>query len=511
MFDALKKYSQMPGNYSTVHMFDTLYSIISVGLTYTLGGGAKAVDLFGTKLNKKWKPGEKLQMLFLAYSGARNTGAESRVAECIRQVNQVLGEDAVDINMTTLNLKEAEEYFKGYKVNLTQINYVFFGSIFKLVLNNHIVSLVEGSCWKENFSSALLLYFLYGAGLAAVLGKPSFSYAVDAGEMNRINNFVSWLLSNKTKLITRSADSNKVLESIHLPGAINRVDTAWSMPSESPEWAKQKLMELGWDGKKPLLGLAFQNYFWWPVIPDLAKFARSKITGKAEYQYKSVYFYDYDKKDRKEFEAFMKTCAEVVDWAADEYGVQPAIVAMEALDENACKELISHMKHSAILISCNEYVGTQIAAILRLLKMLITTRYHAMVLSMPGCVPFVGLSRDERIRGVMKETGLYDDYYVDYRTKDLAGVLKNKINTILSDEKQASRASEIIKQNLPYYYAQMGMLGLDIRDLVREKFPGIHIKDLDENNVLELVPYIPEEYRASAQKRFVELKRAENR
>lgn len=501
----------MPGDYKSVNLFDSLYSAISVGLTYTLGGGARAINSLGTNVNKKWKQGEKLKMLFIAYSGARNTGAESRVAECIRQVNQVLGEDVVDINMTTLNLKEAEEYFKGYKVNLHQINYVFFGSIFKLVLDNHIISLVEGSCWKENFSSALLLYFLYAAGLAEMLGKPSFSYAVDAGEMNRINNFVSWLLSKKTKLITRSADSNKVLENIHMPGAINRVDTAWSMPSESPKWARQKLMELGWDGNKPLFGLAFQNYFWWPVIPDLAKFVKSRVTGKAEYQYKSVYFYDYDEKDRQEFESFKKTCAEVMDWTADKYGVQPVIVAMEALDESACKDLIGQMKNKAILISCNEYVGTEIAAILRLLNMLITTRYHAMVLSMPGCVPFVGLSRDERIRGVMKETGLYNDYYVDYRTKELAIVLKDKIKSILADAKRASRVSEIIKQSLPYYYAQMGMLGLDIRDFVREKFPGIAIKRLDENNVLKLVPFIPEEYREGAQKKFLELKKSENR
>lgn len=511
MLNVLKKYFQMPGDYKTVNAFDLLYSFITVSLTYSLGNAAKAADMLGAKVNKKWKPGEKLQMLFIAYSGARNTGAESRVGECIKQVNQVLGEDVVDINMTTLNIREAQEYFKDCKVNFKEVNYIFFGDVFKLVLENHVVSLVEGSCWKENFSTALLLYFLYAAGLASVLGKPCFSYAVDAGEMNKINNFLSWLLSKKVKLITRSEDANKVLEKIHLPGAINRVDTAWSMPAESPQWARKKLVELGWDGKKPLLGIAFQNYFWWPVVPDLAKFLKSKLTGKAEYQYKSVYFYDYDDEDKQKYEQFKKACAEVMDWATDRYGVQPVVIAMEALDENACKELMSQMKNKAILISCNEYVGTQIAAILRLLKMLITTRYHAMVLSMPGCVPFVGLSRDERIRGVMKETGLYDDYYVDYRTQDLANVLKTKISNIFDNKKEAERVSKTIEKNLPYYYAQMGMLGLDIRDFIREKFPGINIKKLDENNVLELVPFIPEQYRESAQKKFLELKKAEGR
>ena len=196
--------------------------------------------------------------------------------------------------------------------------------------------------------------------------------------------------------------------------------------------------------------------------------AGGSIVGGLVVSHDRVYFGSADEKDEKDFEAFMKTCAETMDRAVKEHGVQPVIVAMEALDENACRELMKHMESKAILISCNEFVGVQIGAILRVLSMLVTTRYHAMVLSMPGLVPFVGLSRDERIMGVMKETGLYDDYYVDYRTSDLGGVLMKKIKSIMDDKKESGRIRGVIEENLPYYYAQMGLLGLDIRDLVRE-------------------------------------------
>jgi len=504
--EAIRKFKDMPGDYETVNFFDTLYSGLTVGLVYTLSAGARLMGL-----NKPWQPGEKLQVLFLAYSGARNTGAEVRVAECIRQVNQVLGADNIDINMMSLDIKEAEEYFKGYQVKMQHLNPVFFKDVYQHVLKNHLIVLVEGSCWKENFATALLLYFIYGAGLARKLGKPSFSYAVDAGQMNKINNFTSWLLSQDTKLITRSAMANEVLEKIHLHGAINRVDTAWSMPTASAAWADETLKKLGWDGKKKLAGLAFQNYFWWPILPNLMAFAKTLITGDKTNQYKMVYYYDYDAEDKKKYEAFRDECAAFVDKIVEKYDVQPVIVAMEALDDDACRDLVQHLQGRAILISCKEYPGMEIAAVLRRLSLLVTTRYHAMVLSMPGAIPFVGLSRDERIMGVMREIGEADNYYVDYRTENLLNVLLQKAEQLLGNAKEAKRYTAVIKDHLPYYFAQMGLLGLDIRDLVKEKFPQFTLPNVDENDVGQLVPYIPPDYLAATKKEFMKIKSAERR
>jgi hypothetical protein len=283
------------------------------------------------------------------------------------------------------------------------------------------------------------------------------------------------------------------------------------MPTETSAWAEAKLKELGWDGKKNLAGLAFQNYFWWPVIPNLAAYLKTLITGDKTNQYKLVYYYDYDDEDRKKFGEFRDYCAAYMDWLAETYQVQPVIVAMEALDEQACRDLISRMKQKAILIFCNEYVGTQIGAILRRLSILTTTRYHAMVLSMPGCVPFIGLSRDERIMGVMQEIGEYDQYYVDYQTPDLLAVLKQKAAQILDQPKEARRYVENIKKNLPYYYSQMGMLGLDIRDLVKAKFPEFAMPAIDENDLTNLVPFVPPEHLAASKQKFREIKVQEGR
>jgi len=510
MIELVDKFRTLPGGFSNINPFDVVYSAISVGLVGLFGRTVPLLDRLGLSLDDKWQPGKPLKILLLAYSGARNTGAESRVGECIRQLNQLFGEDNIEINMLTLDVAETEEYFKGYKAKFHHMNSVFFLDVFKHVLKNHVIVLPEGSCWKENFATALLLYFLYGVGLADRLGKASFSYSVEAGEMNRLNNFLSWHLSrDMTRIITRSQPSADVLERIGLQAHSVRVDTAWTMPCQSSAWARSKLKEMGWDGKKPLCAFAFQNYFWWPVVPDLARFARSLATGDTKNQYKLVYFYDYDEEDERRFAAFVDDAVEIMDWLAEEKGAQPVLVAMEALDHDACQEVIGRMKNPALLVSCHDWVGDQMAAFLRELHLLMTTRYHAMVLSMPGKVPFVGVSRDERIKGVMGECDLEREYYVDFRTPDLARVVERKVERLLDDADERKRVRKVINDNLPYYFAQMAMLGLDLRNMIREEFPGFPLIELDEDDPLELIPDCPKGLMARTKARFKKLKRAE--
>ena len=55
-------------------------------LEWTLGAG------------DAWKPGEKLKLLFAGYNGTRNTGADVRVHEMLRQIGwrvSTLGHDGL--------------------------------------------------------------------------------------------------------------------------------------------------------------------------------------------------------------------------------------------------------------------------------------------------------------------------------------------------------------------------------------------------------------------------------
>ena len=57
-----------------------------------------------------WKPGEKLRLLFPSYNGTRNTGADVRVEEILRQVRRILGEQNISLSVMTYN----PEFTRGY-------------------------------------------------------------------------------------------------------------------------------------------------------------------------------------------------------------------------------------------------------------------------------------------------------------------------------------------------------------------------------------------------------------
>ena len=94
-----------------------------------------------------------------------------------------------------------------------------------------------------------------------------------------------------------------------------RVDTAWTLRTEAAGMGREQFKKLGWDGKKPLLGLAMQNFFWWPIIPDFVRW----IKGVKEYNYRMIYYYDYDDKDKQDYEKWKQTMAQVLDWAAEKH------------------------------------------------------------------------------------------------------------------------------------------------------------------------------------------------
>ena len=75
--------------------------IEEAGLLWKLGGG------------HSWQPGEKLKLLFAGYNGTRNTGADVRVEEMLRQVRQVLGQENLALSVMTFESKSLARIFLG--------------------------------------------------------------------------------------------------------------------------------------------------------------------------------------------------------------------------------------------------------------------------------------------------------------------------------------------------------------------------------------------------------------
>jgi len=71
----------------------------------------KAGWMFGA--GKRWTPGEKLKLLFTGYNGTRNTGADVRVEEMLRQVRHILGDEKAQLSVLTQNFDLTRGYFDG--------------------------------------------------------------------------------------------------------------------------------------------------------------------------------------------------------------------------------------------------------------------------------------------------------------------------------------------------------------------------------------------------------------
>src|SRR5262249_9466874 len=61
---------------------------------------------------RRWQPGEKLKLFFTGYNGTRNTGADVRVEEMLRQINHILGPDKCELSVLTQNFQLTDGYFK---------------------------------------------------------------------------------------------------------------------------------------------------------------------------------------------------------------------------------------------------------------------------------------------------------------------------------------------------------------------------------------------------------------
>src|ERR1700731_2829915 len=125
--------------------------------------------MFG--LGPRWKPGEKLRLLFAGYNGTRNTGSDVRVEEMIRQVRHVLGADRCELSVMSQKFEFTRGYFQGTRqVHLPDI---FPPFLQREVPKHHGVVACEGSMFKSKFANALTTMMIGTLGIASAQNKLS--------------------------------------------------------------------------------------------------------------------------------------------------------------------------------------------------------------------------------------------------------------------------------------------------------------------------------------------------
>lgn len=416
----------------------------------------------------QYEPGGTLKLLFTGYAGSRNTGADVRVEEMIRQFRHLLTDDLAELSILTIDPQQTRTYFPT--VRQLTLPSIFPKFMFDAVHQQHGVIACEGSMFKSKFANALSTLMVGGLGLAAAENKLAIGYGGEAGTMDPSLEAMVRRYCRDAWIIARNDQSCDVLGDLGIE-ATRGTDTAWTF-EVSPELGEAALRKAGWDGRSKVLAVCPINPFWWPVKPDLVKGTARYLLGAWEDDhYTSVYFHASNAEIRRKNEAYLDAIAEGVNAFAAEEDVFVALVGMEMLDRRACDALNTRLHRKAALFVSDDHDLHTMVSLIRQCSYLLSSRYHAIVCSMPGAVPSAGITMDERIRNLM----------VDRGTPELAlevddPELGPRVLHVLRSLGEQSEGLQVgIEACVATNLRRMGTMGVELVDHLRARHPELPI------------------------------------
>lgn len=418
---------------------------------------------------KAWKPGTRLKLLFAGYNGTRNTGADVRVEEMLRQIRHVLGADRVELSVMTQNFERSHGYFTGTRQ--VKLPDVFPPFLAREVPRHDGVVACEGSMFKSKFANALTTMMIGSLGIAAAMNKLSVGYGAEAGYMDPLLARMVKRFCGQSLIITRNEESMAVLSKLGVSTELG-TDTAWTFEPLGPEYGPKVLREVGWDGSKPVLVVCPINPFWWPVKPSLFKLTARTLAGAyKQSQYRTIYFHTWGPKQAAAYDRYLGGIAKAVEAFRQRHGVFVLLVAMERLDTRACHDLASRLGGAPVLTS-DEYDMYQLVSILRACHLMVSSRFHGIVTCMPSLIPSAGITMDERIRNLMRERG-HDFLLLNVGEENLEEKLLGVMERLRSDG-EAIRAGigRTVAKNLKV----MARMGVYFEQHLQRRYPELPIR-----------------------------------
>lgn len=368
------------------------------------------------------------KILLLGYNGANNTGSEARLLSIIDDVRSILGHEVL-ITVPTLNEANLRRYLKEDEfLKIAPISSIFFFDIRRLVKEHDVLILVEGSCYMDTWTSALLWAFLWGTRCASNFKKPSLAYAVDVGHLSSFNRRLVRQEASKTDLIiTRTELAAEELKEIGVTAPIDiTADCAFTFKTDEKN---ENILKENWpDSDSGIVGLAPVDFYLWPVV--------MRPWGKKENLYKWPYYFSRSKDNIKGSEKLALKWAQEADRIIEKYGKRIALICMEEVDEPLARCIKEKMRNSEMvkIFSSREYNASEMTNILRSLELLVTSRYHAGILSLECQIPQIAIGHDTRLRGFYRELGL-DNYMIDYMSPEIWNELTVKVDELLENPK----------------------------------------------------------------------------
>lgn len=370
---------------------------------------------------------KQVKVLLVGYNGANNTGSEARLLAIIEELKDVF-KGKVRLTVPTLNEKNLRRYLKEEPdIHIEPISPIFFGAIKRLVKEHDLVLLVEGSCYMDTWTSALLWAFLYATRCAYNEGVPCVAYAVDSGKLSSFNRYLVRKEASKTDLIiTRTPRAALELKEIGVTAPINvTADCAFKFkPNEEDE----NILQETWpESGEKLVGLAVVDFNLWPVV--------IRPWGKKENLYRWPYYFSRSKARRKKSEELARGWVRQADDIIEKHGHNVALICMEEVDEPLARNILEKMENSedAYIFSSSRYNASQMTHILCSLSLLVTSRYHAGVLSLKAAVPQIAVGHDTRLKGFYQELGIDQEYLIDSCSSDLWKSLQQKVDNLINN------------------------------------------------------------------------------
>lgn len=413
----------------------------------------------------QWAPGEPLKLLFAGYSGSRNTGADVRVEEMVRQFRHLFGDDHLDLSILTNDPALTRGYFRTVKQ--LELPKIFPKFLFDTVHEQHGVVACEGSMFKSKFANALSTMMAGSLGLALAEGKLAVAYGGEAGAMDPPLEDLVARYCKGARIIARNEASVRVLGRLGIPADVG-TDTAWTFEPAPPDVGAEVLRKAGWDGVRPVLVVCPINAFWWPVKPDVVKGAANALFGAhANEHYASVYFHAGGPEVAAKQDRYVEALATAVRAYRRRHDVFVACVAMEQLDRSACEDLRDRLGEGVGVVASDEWDMFAMVSAIRHADLMVSSRYHALVTSMPAGVVSVGVTMDERIVNLMADRG-QPELCLTVDQPDLAERLLDAMNRADQDR---ARVRSGIEQSVARSLATMGEMGARLVRIVRDRHP----------------------------------------
>ena len=434
--------------------------------------------MFG--LGKRWTPGEKLRLLFAGYNGTRNTGSDVRVQEMLRQVRHVLGAENVEFSVMTQNFDRTRGYFEGTKqVHLPDLYPPF---LFREIRQNHGVVACEGSMFKSKFANALTTMMIGSLGLASAENKLSLGYGGEAGQMDRLVEWMCERYVHDSLVITRNEESQQRLSALGIPTELG-TDTAWTFEPHPPAYGRKVLRDAGWDEKTPVLAVCPIHPFVWPVKTSIGKYLACATTGAYKgSQYRTVYFFQSGAEVERKFKHYISAFIGALRAFREKHRVFPILAATERLDTVACREIAAALPGIPVFTS-DDYDMFQLVSILRCGSFMVSSRYHGIVASMPSLVVSAGVTMDERIRNLMRERG-HEHLLLTVDDAELEAKLIRAMDTLVAE---ADSVRDGIGKTVVRNLKVMAGMGTFLEDTVRRTYPEFPLR----SGILSWEDYLP--------------------